>query len=601
MALEHYDSLVDLQQRSCSVHANQRLFGTKVDGTFQWTTYAEFAELVDAFRGGLVQLGVEPEQKVAVISDNRVEWAVGAYACYGLGAHWVPMYENQNPRDWAHILRDSEAVAVICATQAIYDKIESIAADIPTLKHILGMDIPENDPASYHALLKTGKQHPHPAKKRKRSDIAGLLYTSGTTGMPKGVVLSHGNFVSNVHASRQRIPITPEDSSVSFLPWAHAFGQTAELHVFISAGASMAIAKGTATLIDDLATIRPSALITVPRVFNRFYDAVRKRVAEQGGIKQRLFEYAIKLGRNRRELKEAGQSSRWLDIQHIILDRLVFLTIRDRLGGHMRLAISGGAALPVEVGEFLEIIGIRVFEGYGLTETSPVISANSFGAQCLGTVGKPFDGVEVFICDDKLNILPAETEGEVVACGPNIMVGYHNQPEATAEVIVDLDGKRCFRTGDLGLLTADGFLKITGRFKEQYKLENGKYIVPTAVEDQLKFSGFINQAFIYGANRPYNVCLVVPDFEALTEWAQKHAIADLSPESLIEHPQINSKIGEELHHFGTELRGYERPKKWMLSTEDFTVDNELLTPKLSVKRKNVLAKYQEQLDALYDA
>lgn len=582
------------------MHASRRLFGTRRGGEFEWITYAEFASSVDRIRAALARRHIKAGDKVAVISNNRVEWAVGAYATYGLGANWVPMYEAQPPSDWAYILADAEVKVVFCSTMAIRDKVEALRADLPQLEHVVCFEAPAGSPYAWETWLQEGAAHPTPSFKPARSDVAGLLYTSGTTGNPKGVVLSHENFTSNVYGCASVLPLTSTDVSVSFLPWAHAFGQTGELHMFISRGAAMAIAEGPQTLLEDFTIVRPTVLVAVPRIFNRIYDGLKKRLEDEPKIKQVLFQRAITVARQRRELREVGRNQRLsLEVQHAVLDRLVFSKVRERFGGRLRFCVSGGAALSREVGEFIDSIGLIVLEGYGLTETAPVVAVNRFDENRLGTIGKPIPGVQVFICDEHQKVLPPETEGEIVIVGPNLMIGYHNLPEETAKVVVELEGKRAFRSGDMGLVTADGFVKVTGRFKEQYKLENGKYVVPTLIEDLVKLSGFVSQAYVYGDNRAYNVCLMVPDFDAVKKWAKQNAIGDLSPEALVQNSEVHKKLGDEMKAAVASLRSYERPTRWALITEEFTVENGLLTPKLSVKRREVLRRYQSVIESLY--
>jgi long-chain acyl-CoA synthetase len=596
---ESFTSLVDMQERTCKRFANRRLFGTKIDGVYRWMTFREFAEQVDRFRAALAGLGVTRGDRVAVIANNRVEWAVGAYATYGLGAQYVPMYEAQPPKDWAYIVRDSAAKVLLVSTESIHGHAQKFLTEIDTLQHVICFDAPASANHSYASQLVEGAKRPVSSVQPGWDDIAALLYTSGTTANPKGVVLSHGNFVSNVNAAHEMFPMLEDDVTCSFLPWAHSFGQVAELHTIMSLGAAMGIAESVHTLMDDFLLVRPTVLLAVPRIFNRIYDGLQKRMAEEKPIRRKLFHRALAVAAQRRHLADQGKHSLLLDLQYRLLDRLVFSKIKARFGGRLRYVVSGGAALSREVAEFIDDLGITVYEGYGLTETSPVAAGNRPGARRIGTVGPAIPGVELYICDESGKVLPPDTDGEVVVVGPNVMQGYHGLPEMTAEVIFDLDGKRAFRTGDMGRLSPDGFLTITGRFKEQYKLENGKYVVPTVLEERLKLSGFINQAFVYGDNKPYNVCLVVPDFDALRKWAEAHDLGALDPAALAAHPRVRGKIGDEIERFGAEFKGYERPKKWAILTEEFTPENGLLTPKLSVKRREVIARYRATIDGLY--
>ena len=592
---KRFSSLVDMQEWACSEHASKKWLGTKRGDHYEWIDYAAFAEQVDHCRAALAHLGVAAGDKVAAISNNRVEWAVGAYATYGRGAHYVPMYEAQQSKDWEYILRDSKAKVLLCSTTEIYERTLDFLETIDTLQHVICFDAPAEAEHGFTHQLELGAEDPVPSSQPKLDDVAGLIYTSGTTGNPKGVVLSHGNFISNVNAVQDVFPMTDDDVSCSFLPWAHSFGQTCELHVLLSRGAAIGLAESPQTLMDDFLLVRPTLLFAVPRIFNRIYDGLTKRMADEKPLVRWLFQRGLNVAARRR----STGGGLLVDLEYGLLDRLVFSKIKARFGGRLRYVFSGGAALSKEVAEFIDDIGIVVFEGYGLTETSPIATANTPEAQRLGTIGKPIPGVEIFICDEAGAVLPDETDGEIVVVGPNVMQGYHELPEATAAVIFDLDGKRAFRTGDMGRITSDGFVKITGRFKEQYKLENGKYVVPTPIEDRLKLSGFINQAFIYGDNRRFNVCLVVPDFPALARWAQEQGLEDTTPTALVADERAHSRVGEELARYGADLKGYERPRQWALLEDEFTVENGLLTPKMSVKRRKVIEHYAQEIEALY--
>jgi long-chain acyl-CoA synthetase len=425
------------------------------------------------------------------------------------------------------------------------------------------------------------------------SCVCGFIYTSGTTGKPKGVLLSHNNIVSNINGVSRFFPIDARDISLCFLPWAHSFGQTCELHFLITRGAAMALAESVEKLIDNFSEIKPTILIAVPRIFNRIYDGLQKRIAEEGGIKKALFDTAMANAEKRESLAAAGRSSAWCDLKHKVLDSLVFSKVRDRFGGRLRFALSGGAALSSEVAHFIDRLGIFVCEGYGLTETSPITAANRPGARKIGSVGQPIPDVEVII--DKTETGPDAPDGEVVVKGPNVMVGYHGLPAATAEVLTE-DGY--FHTGDLGRLDEDGFLYITGRIKEQYKLQNGKYVVPGPLEDMLHLSGYIVQAFVDGSNQPYNGALIVPDRAAVEKWAAREGLNG-DYESILAHEKTHALIEGEIEAHSKDFRGYERVRRFAIIPEEFSVENGLLTPKMSVKRRPVTERYADQLASLY--
>ncbi len=598
MAEELFTSLVDMQVKACQRYASNNLFGTKVNGAYTWMTYKAFGEKVDRCRAAFAALGVERGHKVAVIANNRVEWAIGAYGTYSLGAHYVPMYEAQLEKDWQYILEDSDAVLLLVANESIAAKVRPWIGEVGSLKHVLVFDAADGADDAFAAHIDRAEPNVDPVYP-EGDEVAGLIYTSGTTGKPKGVVLTHGNFTSNVNAVHDIFPMDQADTSCSFLPWAHSFGQTVELHVLLSMGAAIGIAESVQTLLDDFLLVKPTLLFAVPRIFNRIYDGLQKRMANESPVKRFMFNKGLEVAAKRRKLAERGQQSALLEWQYGLFDKVVFSKVKARFGGRLKYAFSGGAALSKEVGTFIDDIGILVFEGYGLTETSPIATANTPDHRQLGTIGKPVPGVRIVILDESQNPVPDGTDGEICVIGPNVMLGYHNNPEATDEVIFERDGDRIFRTGDMGRIQEDGFVKITGRFKEQYKLENGKYVVPSPLEELLKLSGFINQAFIFGDNKLFNVCLVVPDFEALSGWAKQHGISDTSPAALCADPKCHALIGEELAKYSADFKGYEKPKKWTLIEEEFTTENDLLTPKMSVKRRNVIARYQAELDALY--
>jgi long-chain acyl-CoA synthetase len=590
-----FKNLVDLCSKSVQRFAGNAIFGNRQpDGTWTYITYREFGQLVDRCRGGLKGLGVEAGDRVAIIANNRVEWAVTAYATYGVGACIVPMYEKQNPADWGYILRDSQAKVLVVANDKVAQEGADEFAKIDTLKHIVVMD--GAGEGTFAALLEAGAANPTPPADPEPGDLCGFIYTSGTTGNPKGVRLSHGNITSNVNAVQAIFPMAEDDRSLSFLPWAHSFGQTVELHCGFSFGASMAICPDANRLTEFLPEVRPTLLFSVPRVFNRIYDKLNKRIAHETGVKKFLMTRALAVAAEKKRLEAQGTSSWWIDTQFGFLDKKVLSKIREILGGRLRYAFSGGAAISKEVATFIDALGITVYEGYGLSETSPIATANYPGHQRIGSVGKAIPGVEIII--DTAAVAGAMgDQGEILIKGPNIMQGYHNLDEQTAEVMRE-DG--AFRSGDLGRLDADGYLYITGRIKEQYKLENGKYVVPAPLEEQLKLSGYINQALVFGDNRPFNVALLVPDVEALTDWAKEHGRSG-GLEDWLEDDAVKALFRAEIDRTQKDLfKGFERIKDFRFVAEEFTTDNDMMTPTLKLKRRNVLKAYQGLIDSIYD-
>ncbi len=579
-------NLAELCERSTRTYADHPLFGTKSSsGSWRWMSYGEFKRDVDRFRAALAALGVGPGDRVAIVANNRIEWAVACYASYGLRAAYVPMYEQQHAEEWQFILNDCGAKVVIGATPGIYEQLCAMKSSLPALQHVVGLESGGED--SYRSLLTRGESKPVAVMQPEPTETAGLIYTSGTTGKPKGVILSHGNIASNINAVHEIFAHGSDDRSLAFLPWAHSFGQTCELHSLVSSGCSMAINDDVANLVANLAEVKPTVLYAVPRIFNRIYDGVNKQMAGKPAPIRTLFKSAIRT----RTRMGRGESVGALDRVGLALaDKLIFSKVRERFGGRLRYVVSGSAALSKEVAEFIDALGIEVFEGYGLTETSPIATANFPNNRKIGSVGKAIPGVKIKI--DK-SVTDDPKNGEIVIYGPNVMQGYYNRPEENAQVLLDDGG---FRSGDMGYMDDEGYVYITGRIKEQYKLENGKYVVPAPLEEELKLSPYIANVMLHGANRPHNVALVVPDVESVKQWASENGV-ELG--DFAKNDKVRALLRAEMDKYGTSFKGFERPKDFVITTEDFTTDNGMLTPTLKLKRRNVLAKYETVLESLY--
>lgn len=588
---KNYQTLNDLYADAVSSYPKNRLFGTKREGMYRWNTYEEFDERVTAARGGLAALGVSKGDTVAIIANNRVEWAVAAYATYGLGAQFCPMYEAQLPKDWKFIINDSDAIVLLAANEEIYEKTKSFIGSVGSLQRVIYFDGADGED-SWSTLLATGRENPADVADVGKDDICGFIYTSGTTGDPKGVLLSHYNICSNVNAIHGILDIGPSDVSLSFLPWAHSFGQTVELHTLFSMGASLGLAESVQTIIANLAEVQPTLLFSVPRIFNRIYDGVHKKMEADGGLKKTLFHAGLANSDKLREENERGGAGFMTKLKDSMFDSIVFSKVRARFGGRLRYAFSGGAALSPEVARFIDNLHITVYEGYGLTETSPIATCNQPSARRIGSVGKPIPGVSIEL--DPVEGYPDPNVGEVVVIGPNVMKGYHNLPDKTAEVI---DEKGRFHTGDLGRIDEDGFLYIIGRVKEQYKLQNGKYVVPAPLEEQLKLSPYINQVMIEGSGKKHNVALIVVDADTTEAWAKQHG---KSLDDAVKSPEFEKVIMDEVARVGANFKGYERPTKVALITEEFSTENEMLTPSLKVKRRVVMERYGDLIESLFE-
>jgi long-chain acyl-CoA synthetase len=585
-----FENLVDMFERSVKAYGPRELFGTKKNGQWVWTTYAEAGKFVDELRGGLAAAGIKRGDRVCIISNNRVEWAVLCYACLGLGAAVVPMYEAQLAKEWAFIANDCGAVAIMTASKEIYAKVQEIKDKAPTVQHVWCFGLPKDDANSYEALLEAGKKSPAPSITPEPKDTACFIYTSGTTGNPKGVILSHNNIVSNVNAVQSMLPIGGDDRSLSFLPWAHSFGHTCELHTMLSRGASVAICEAVDKIVANLAEVQPTVLMSVPRIFNKIYDGVNKQMSEKPAAIRSLFNTGIKAAAKQKKGEAIGLSEK---VQLALAKKLVFGKIVAKFGGRLKYAFSGGSALSKEIAVFIDALGITVYEGYGLTETSPIATVNRPGAHRIGSVGQALPNVKIVIDKTKAD---DGKQGEILVYGPNVMMGYYNRDAENKEVLMDDGG---FRTGDLGYLDDEGFLYITGRIKEQYKLENGKYVAPAPLEELLKLSPFIINAMVYGDNKLFNVALIVPDMDAVKKWAGENGIAADGDEKLLENAKVKDMLQAEVDKASSQFKGFERIKKIALTAEDFTTQNDMLTPSLKVKRRVVWKKYGPQIEALY--
>ncbi|HYJ08818.1 MAG TPA: long-chain fatty acid--CoA ligase [Polyangiaceae bacterium] len=585
---EEFPDLVSMWERITTRYADRPLFAEKGASGWTWHTFAEIGERVDAFRAALAGLGVAEGDRVALISNNRLEWAITVHATLSLGAIYVPMYESQTREDWNFILRDSGSKVVFGATREIFDALERLKPGLPSLTQVCGFDLDASHERSFKALLASGRTSAKVMRVKPAPEAAaGYIYTSGTTGEPKGVVLLHKNFCANVNALLDLFPIGPEDRSLAFLPWAHAFGQTAEFFMLPALGCAVAINDEVPKLVANLPEVKPTVLIAVPRIFNRIYDGVNQQMRDKPKPIQSLFHAGIRAAtrRSRGNSLSLGES---LTLK--LADKLIFKKVRQKFGGRLKLVVSGSAALSKEVAEFIDALGIEVYEGYGLTETAPVASCNYPGNRKIGSVGKALPNVRIEI-DTKVTGDPKN--GEIIIYGENVMHGYHGRPEEDAKIFTP---DRGLRSGDMGFLDEDGYLFITGRIKEQYKLETGKYVVPSPLEEDLKLSPYIANVMLHGANRPHNVCLVVLDTANLTKWAEREGVALGEPTT---NPKVKELIESELEKYSKGFRSYERPKAFALITADFSVENGMLTPKMSMRRNRVLDHYKDVLEKLY--
>jgi long-chain acyl-CoA synthetase len=589
------DNLVKMIEQSIARNPDNPMFGTKQeDGTYAWITYRQVGQRIDNLRAGLAQLGIGPGDAVGIIASNRVEWAVAAYATFGLGGRFIPMYEKELVHIWQHIINDGGIKVLFAANEQVYAQLAAFRKQTPHLQHLFVID-GQSHPCmaeieSRGASLPVPSQHPDPQQ------VAVLIYTSGTTGRPKGVLLSHGNFTSNMLAGSSLFPnLNSSSRSLSILPWAHSYAQTAELYTFCHLGASIGFVEDVTTVAEDMAKVAPTFLIAVPRVFNKIYDGLWAKMNETGGIALKLFRLGLDSAARKRTLAAEGKSAFGPRIAFKLAAAVVFRKIRKRFGGCLQGAMTASAMMNLEVARFFVDIGIPVYDCYGLTETSPAISINCPASNKPGSVGRPIEQVSVWI--DTSQGQPDSNEGEIVVYGPNIMQGYHNNPQATRAVMTPDGG---LRTGDQGRLDEDGFLFITGRIKEQFKLENGKYVFPAALEEQIRLLPWVENVMIYGDGLPYTIALVVPDFERLKSWARDKGFPTETAQlrnSLPVREMIEQAIQEYLQgKFGR----YEIPKSCILIEDNFSVESGTLTQTLKLKRRKVIERYLPMIQRVYD-
>ncbi len=563
----------------------------KVDGEWVPVSTAEFVDGVQRMAAVLDGLGVQRGDRVALMADNGVHWPTIDFASLCIGAIVVPIYPTLTPDQGAYVANDCGAEVVLVEARERLDGMLGERGDMPLVKRfvLIGGEAPEGV-ASYSELLAETEPMPwneleRRAREAKPEDLATFIYTSGTTGNPKGVMLSHGNIASNVLSSCPVIGISRQDVALSFLPLSHSFERTVDYSYFLE-GATIAYAESVQMVGANLMEVRPHVFVSVPRVYEKVLGKVYEGVSKAPPLRQKIFNWAVDVGRDAIEYRLQGKKPPgWLGIKLGLADKLVFSKIRERLGGRFERATSGGAPLAKEVAAFFWGAGVEIYEGYGLTETSPVLTVNPRNAARLGTVGPAIEGVELRIAED----------GEILARGPNIMQGYYNLPEKTAEAVDD-DG--WFHTGDIGELDEDGYLKITDRKKELIVNAYGKNIAPAPIENALKASRFIEQAIVIGDRRKFLSALLVPDFETLKGWAAAQSIAGSNAE-LARDERVLAHLSAEVEKVNEELARYERVREWGLLENEWTVETGELTPTQKIKRRIIHDRYAEQIEALY--
>jgi long-chain acyl-CoA synthetase len=570
----------------------------KRDGHYQPISHDTLAERIRHAALGLEELGVRPGDRFAILSENRPEWAIADYACLMTGVADVPLYPNLPSDQIAYILRDASAVGVFVSNAEQAAKIAEIRGECPALKRVVtfaadasGADLTLAALEASGAAVDTEARRAaylDRANAVRPDDLATIIYTSGTTGEPKGVMLTHDNIFSNVAAGRAAIPFAGVDTALSFLPLSHIFERMAGHYLMLATGTSIAYAESVDTVSVNLPEVRPTLVLSVPRLYEKMYARVLENALSGSAVKKRIFFWARGVSERWADVKLAGGEPRGLlALQYKIAHKLVFSKLQARTGGRLRYFVSGGAPLAPEINKFFYAAGLVILEGYGLTETSPVIAVNTPENFRIGTVGKPVAGVEVTIAPD----------GEILTRGPHVMKGYFNKPAATAEAI---DTSAWFHTGDIGELR-DGFLAITDRKKDIIVTAGGKNIAPQPIEGKIKTNKFVSQAVMIGDKRKFPIVLVVPNWDSLEKWAKVENISWTERAQMLTTPAIQEKMEKEVFGECEGLARYERPKKVALLEHDFSIERGELTPTLKVKRRVIDKTYKGLIDSMYEA
>jgi long-chain acyl-CoA synthetase len=554
----------------------------------------EFGRRVRHFALGLTSLGCKAGDKVIILSENSPEWIIADFANLSLGAVTVPIYPTLVPQQVRYIISDSDAAFVICSSPELWKKVDAIKKDLPKVAHFISLqsEAPQGV-LSLPALMEKGRQfdkdHPGAYEKStqavKSSDLASIIYTSGTTGVPKGVMLTHANFISNVTTLTSIVPFGHPDYVLSFLPLSHVLERMVHF-AFLSKGCSMAYAESVETVADNLLEIRPNIMVSVPRLFEKLYAKVLDAVLAGSGLKKKIFYWAIKVGNEYgKKTLQKQKIGRSLKFRRGLAHKLVFSKILEKTGGRVRFFVSGGAPLSKEIADFFYSLGLVVLEGYGLTETAPVIAVNTFEQLKFGTVGKPIPGVEVKIAPD----------GEILVKGPNVMKGYYKKEAETREAF---EGG-WFHTGDIGHLDDEGFLVITDRKKDLIITAGGKNVAPQPIENVLKRNPYIANALVIGGRRKFISAIIVPNLEKLAVYAKQSGVPYIDARELAGKKEIQQFLLDEIDRATPHLAPYEKIKKILVLDRDFAVELEEMTPTLKVRRNLVEEKFKDLIDSLY--
>ena len=580
--------LFDIPAFQLKTYPNSSMFVTKRNGVWESMSTKDFVDATNDYSKSLIALGINKDDKIALVASNRVEWNIMDIAIQQVGAIVVPIYPNISVADYRYIMNDANIVACFVGGSDLYMKINDIRSEITCLKYLYNFDEVENE-LHWTSILPAGASVDISLVEERKAmiqyeDLATIIYTSGTTGNPKGVMLSHKNILSNVEACTYSIPADKDSKVLTFLPVCHIYERMLH-YLYMYLGCSIHFAESMDTIGDNIREVKPEVFTAVPRLIEKVYDRILAKGEELTGIKRKLFFWAVGLA----EEYELTGKSFFYKFKLGIARKLIFSKWKEALGGNVRAIASGSAALQPRLARIFLAAGIPILEGYGLTETSPVISVNCLKKGiCIGSVGPLIEHVEVKIAED----------GEILVKGPNVMSGYYNLPEATAEAI---DQEGWFHTGDIGEFVENKFLKITDRKKEIFKTSGGKYIVPQAMENKFKESRFIEQIMVVGESQKFPSAFIVPSFAFVKEWAKRKGVdlGDGSHSSISKNPQVIERIKQEVEEFNKGYGNWEQLKRVELLEQELSIDGGDLTPTLKLKRKKILEKYKYLLEKIY--
>jgi len=582
------DRLFEVPDHQLKNYPNSSMFVTKTAGIWVPISTSDFIDRTMNVARGLISMGVQAGDRIAVASSNRVEWNILDIAVQKTGAILVPLYPNISESDYLFILNDCTAKICIVSNQELADKISNVRGNVPSLNHLFSFD--KLDSVPHWSFIEEQKTHTEEdqvqerMKMVKNEDLVTIIYTSGTTGNPKGVMLSHQNLLSNVSSCIEPIPADNNSRVLTFLPICHVYERMLH-YLYMYLGCSIYFAESMDTIGDNIKEVKPDLFSAVPRLIEKVFDKIMAKGEELKGIKRAMFYWALNLAEN----YDNVHASTFFKFKLGIARKLIFSKWQEALGGNVKAIASGSAALQPRLARIFLAADIPILEGYGLTETSPVVTVNNFVTGIrIGTVGALIDGVQVKIASD----------GEILVKGPNVMMGYYNNVEATNEV---MDNEGWFHTGDIGEFQEGKFLKITDRKKEIFKTSGGKYIVPQAMENRFKQSRFIEQIMVIGEGEKFPAAFVVPNFAFAKEWAHRHGLhfESKSNEEIINENVFIERMNEEIAEINQGFGNWEQVKKIALLPEEFTINGGELTPTLKLKRKKILEKYQEGYQKIF--